>query len=244
MTKAELRQKIKDIEPDNSVATDSRATRDALQRELRAARRRRASREAATAVPAALRYRVEEDGTYSWKLFDDDITPITDLAYGKDLPMIGSIHPSIDGVALRVASRDSGLKIVAGDLCVREEFDPRRVYVTANGSNVTYKRDEGELIVLWSYKHNDEIAVGKRVVLNLTPRHAQPVAVMNRRKTQKIVAAWLIANNPGITGAELTAALAEAFPANRVSSRHGPHYLSLSRRGRLPEPPDEDPREW
>ena len=62
--------------------------------------------------------------------------------------------------------------------------------------------------------------------------------------TQKSLSAYLIAANPSITGVELTTLLREAFPLARVEGRHGPHYLSLSRTGKLPEASEDDPRTW
>lgn len=39
--------------------------------------------------------------------------------------------------------------------------------------------------------------------------------------------------NGAVKGDALTAILAETFPSNRVSGRHGPHYLSHARTGKL-----------
>ena len=63
--------------------------------------------------------------------------------------------------------------------------------------------------------------------------------------TQQQLAAWLIHSNPIIDSGELTARLAVAFPppAYRVGARHGAHYLSLYRTGKL-DVPDSDPRDW
>lgn len=62
--------------------------------------------------------------------------------------------------------------------------------------------------------------------------------------TQKLLASYLIANDPNITAAGLTAILQEEFPSCKVGKRHGSHYISQSKNGRLPEPPSEDPRSW
>lgn len=45
----------------------------------------------------------------------------------------------------------------------------------------------------------------------------------------------LVVNTTGgtVKGDALTAILAETFPSNRVSGRHGPHYLSHARTGKL-----------
>lgn len=63
--------------------------------------------------------------------------------------------------------------------------------------------------------------------------------------TQRQLAGWLIRSNPNISAGDLTARLASAFPppAYKVGLRHGPHYLSLYRTGKL-DVPDSDPRDW
>jgi hypothetical protein len=43
-----------------------------------------------------------------------------------------------------------------------------------------------------------------------------------------------IEQGQALTDAELTRALAEAFPNASVGNRHGKHYMSLARKGRLP----------
>jgi hypothetical protein len=61
--------------------------------------------------------------------------------------------------------------------------------------------------------------------------------------TQSQFAAWLIHSNPRLTARELTAELAVAFPppAYNVGARHGAHYLSKYRTGKL-DVPQADPR--
>lgn len=63
--------------------------------------------------------------------------------------------------------------------------------------------------------------------------------------TQKDLAAWLIHSHPTITAGELTAKLAAAFPppVYRIGTRHGGHYLSLYRTGKL-DVPASDPQDW
>ena len=243
MKKADIRTAIQALEPNNAVCRDSRATRADLLAELRSAKRRRASEEAARATPCVMVWREEENEYYSWKFLVGNEAQCP-LQHGADLPMPGSIHPDVCGNPLRVSKMTSGLEIFCGDLCVRDEFDARRVYSTQSGSSVTYKRVEGDLVVLWSYKHGNEIALGAKVQLTRLNRKAQPTVQSKKRKTQKVVASWLISQQPDITGSELTELLKEAFPSHTVSARHGPHYQSLSRKGKLPEPPDEDPRNW
>lgn len=243
MTKKELLSKIEDLEPNNPILTDARVTNEALTAELKAARRRTATAKSAKATPANMKFRLEENERYSWKLFVDEVQ-MAELNHGMDLPELGSIHPDYNGRPLKVATRREGMPIIAGDLSIRDEFDERRVYETASGTAVTFKRIQDDLVVLWSYRHSDEIAIGQGTELFRLNRKAQPVAQNKQRKTQKVVAAWFISQMPNITGTELTRQLREVFPAHRISDRHGPHYLSLSRKGRLPEPPEEDPRDW
>jgi hypothetical protein len=194
------------------------------------------------AAPVKILVRNEASG-YSWKFVSESQTfgPF----FGQVAPKIGDAvsiptKPPIDVVVAEVGDH---LNITAGDLAARDKFDPRRVYTTTNGTSVVYKRTEGTRVVLWSYKINGEIMVSNSVEMSASDRVAEPVA-SGRRPTQKLLAAYLIGQNPVITPQELTAQLAEAFPEAGVGKRHGPHYLSQSRRGRLPEPPDSDPRDW
>lgn len=63
--------------------------------------------------------------------------------------------------------------------------------------------------------------------------------------TQWQLAAWLIHSNPSLTASQLTAELAVSFPpsAYKVGPRHGAHYLSKFRTGKL-QVPESDPRGW
>jgi hypothetical protein len=63
--------------------------------------------------------------------------------------------------------------------------------------------------------------------------------------TQRDLAAWLIHSNPTITAGELTAKLAAAFPppVHKIGTRHGGHYLSLYRTGKL-NVPVSNPQDW
>ena len=72
-----------------------------------------------------------------------------------------------------------------------------------------------------------------------------PPLDLGRPFTQRQLAGWLIHSNPTISAGDLTARLAAAFPppAYNVGLRHGPHYLSLYRTGKL-DVPDSDPRDW
>lgn len=134
------------------------------------------------------------------------------------------------------------LKFTTGDLREREKFDPRRIFELASGSRVAFKRVENGRVVMWSYTKKCEVAMNTSIELVPTDDHAAAIAGKGSKLTQKILAAWLIKNNPEITGSELELEIMGQFPNCRVGKRHGNHYLSLSRRGKLPEPPDEDPR--
>lgn len=248
MKKDELRDAIRGVEPDNTVAANARTSHAALTNELKAAKRRKANRDKDQAIPVTALYRLEDKERLSWKLVlqGNGDNGDGELFHGLELPMKGSILPSPDETnPFMVIEHSKGLEIHAGDLAVREEFDPRRIYVTPNGSNAVFKRlhSNGKPI-LWSYKMQGEIMIGRGVRLERTERMAKPTASASRRMTQKILAAFLIADNPEMTGGTLTDLLREAFPSARIGSRHGPHYLSLSRNGRLPEVPDSDPRHW
>jgi hypothetical protein len=111
---------------------------------------------------------------------------------------------------------------------------------------VAFQRLDGNRVILWSYKHQSEISISNRVKLERTPRTAARIATKKRKNTQKLTAAYLIAQNPQVGDKELNRLLKEAFPSANIKldGRHGKHYLSLSRRGHLPVAPDTDPREW
>jgi hypothetical protein len=164
-------------------------------------------------------------------------------------PVQGSrvVTSVVDGVTVMgvVAAIRDWDPVTAGDLQHLEKFDPRRVYATPNGTNVVFKRVDAGMTVLWSYKTQGEIKIGANVVLVRTDRQAEPTASSgSKRMTQRVLAAYLIAQDPDISAKELTEALSEAFPEAVVGRRHGAHYLSHSRNGRLPEAPATDPRTW
>lgn len=247
-TKEDMKKEILAIEPNNSIAISEAASHSDLKTELRSVKRRQEAKIKAEAIPVKVSYRLEDGEIMSWKFVDDSGDEvISTLQYGDQLPTVGSVIEVANGddtVVIRITGHSSGLTITAADLAVREKFDPRRIYVTPNGTLVIFKRIENGRAVLWSYKTQSEIMISGRIALDRTDRQGMPVASSGRKMTQKILAAYLIAVNDRITGAELTMALREAFPNNAISSRHGPHYLSLSRNGKLPEPPEDDPREW
>lgn len=243
MTKGDLKQTILDIEPGNEVASDPRSSHPQLATELTKVRERAAERSTTPATPGTARYRVEDSG-FSWRVEAEDF--LGKLSSGPTLPSIGTRVPNDEGDPVEITEHASGLAIRAEDLEHREGFDPRRIYVTKSGNDVVFKRvDAGSgKPILWSFRQNMEIMVGKSVELERTDRTAKPTANAGRQMNQKNFAAYIIARNPAITGAELTALLREAFPNARVADRHGPHYLSLSRNGKLPEASEDDPRTW
>lgn len=244
-TKEQLTEMIRQLEPQNAIISRPIAaiSHDALMKELKAAKRRSASKHKSEAVPATLVYREEDGQLISWRLRANGEF-LTPLSYGPEMPMIGDVVPNDDAEPLRVVDQRGGLDIVSGDLEVREQFDPRRIYATPNNTRVTFKRTENNRVVLWSYRIQGEIMIGCNVVMERTDSKAKPTASNRPKLTQKLLAAYLISQNPEITASELTGEIRNAFPHNRIGDRHGPHYLSLSRRGHLPEPPDTDPRQW
>ena len=243
MKKSELIGAILEVEPENKVAKSSRAGQPELTRELAAVKRRRATRERHTAVPGACVFRIESEELKSWKILLKDGRQ-SSLQLGKKAPHVGEVVPFDDGSAVVIGEVDDGLTITAGDLSVRDTIDSRQIYTTPNGTNVVFKRIQAGRIVLWSYKTQTEIMTGAHIELERTGRRAQPVAQKKRRMTQKILASWLISQNPSMTSSELTALMEGSFPSAQVGARHGPHYLSLSKSGKLPEAPDTDPRTW
>lgn len=198
-------------------------------------------------VDGTVRHRPEGDSHHFWVAYGPDGCRLG-CARTTYVPTVGSTVRLPVGpdptVAVRVGASSPGLAITAADLQHRESFDPRRIYETPNGTRVVYKRVERGRVVLWSYKSQAEIMIAGTVELEPTEAVAQPTASSRRKITQKLVAAWLISQNPDITGAQLTAELRRAFPNNKIDTRHGPHYISHSRNGKLPEPPDSDPRDW
>jgi hypothetical protein len=241
MTKDKMREEILLAEPNNEIAKASSSTHAELTKELSAVKRRKASRASSEAVPAVVQYRLEGEENMSYKLVDGSGRELTGLIYADELPSIGLVMDTDRGKA-KVTKHDNGLKIAAADLAAREAFDARRIYTTPNGTSVVYKRQDGGRVVLWSYRVQAEIMIGGQVALTRTDRTAQPTASRQRRLTQKLLASWLISQNPDITANELFTELKETFPSAAIGPRHGPHYLSLSRNGHLPEPPDSDPR--
>jgi hypothetical protein len=191
--------------------------------------------------------RTEDDGkvtTWKARMPDGRLSSLRVVNGSDGVPRVG-VTITIEEIGqVVVAEVGSDLQILTGDLVMREAFDPRRVYETPNSTSVVFKRVDQKTgkIVLWSYKANAEIMVNDKMVLQWTDRQAKPTAAREKKLTQKSLAAWLIANEPNITGKELTLALRRAFPEAAIGDRHGPHYLSLSRKGKLPEAPDEDPR--
>ena len=244
-TKGQLIKDILALEPNNEVVNRSKVSHSDLTKELAAAKRRDKEKKSAEAIPAEVRYRTEGDTILSWEIrATEDGRVIGALSYGDELPMIGQIISIGEGECVRISRHTAGLDITAGHLSVRERFDQRRIYVTTNGTKVTYKRRENGRVVLWSYKHQGEIAIGNHVVIERTDAVAKPTAAVRKKMTQKVFASWVIANNPSISGRQLTQELRDAFPQAAIGDRHGPHYLSLSKNGRLPEAPDSDPRTW
>lgn len=244
MSRDELRDAIKDLEPKNSVAADKTASVSQLRAELLAAKARRDIEMNVPPLEGSVSFRIEDTG-FSWRIDAEDYSG--PLEYGSSLPTVGSIVQTSEGTRIMVVDHTANLLIRAGDLAnFREKFDQRRVYTTSNGADVVYKRtdpDTGKPI-LWSYKTRMEITVGLNMTLTRTQKSAPPIATIGKKMTQKVLAAYLIAQNPDITGPELTAVLVEEFPQCRISPRHGPHYISLSRSGNLPEPSSDDPRLW
>ena len=248
-TKEAMRSSIVKLEPNNEVANRSSSGHAALKTELAAVKRRHQVKTASSAVQSILSYRLEDHDVMCWRLIDRSTgKAISELGYGNQLPLVNeliTIDPE-SGMMGRVSSHKEDLTIIAGDLPIRELFDARRIYTTPNGTSVVYMRQERGKVVLWSYKIHAEIMISGKVSLERTKRKSQPVARKKRKMTQKLVAAYLIADNPDITGMQLTLALKDAFPSANITEdgRHGPHYLSLSRNGKLPMAPEEDPRSW
>ena len=248
-TKDSMRAEILALEPDNEIVGQTKISHADLKTELTATKRRKQAKAASSALPAVAVYRLEDNNLICWRLCRrDTLASLMPLEYGDQLPIIGeliAVNPD-EGVTARVSSHRQGLNITTGDLPVRENFDARRIYVTPNGTNVVYMRQERSRVVLWSFKIQAEIMLGGNVPLERTDRKSQPVARKKRKMTQKLLASYLIASNPDVLPNELTGLLKEAFPSANISleGRHGPHYLSLSRNGKLPIAPEDDPRTW
>lgn len=93
--------------------------------------------------------------------------------------------------------------------------------------------------------HIDWAAEVTRITVDGGTDFPHPPRDLDRSSTQAQLAAWLIHSNPTIGAGELTRSLAAAFPPPmyKVGPRHGPHYLSLYRTGKLAVPVS-DPRDW
>lgn len=241
---ADLKRQIKELEPENKVAADPRATESRLERELKAAQRRTVQRrlsEGGAVAQATVRFRQEDDG-FSWKVEWPE--GLGEVEFGKELPPIGSVVGGENNEPLVVCEHIEGLTIHAADLMKRELFDPRRKYSPKMGGEIVFKRMEGGKPIVWAFGHCAEMRLSPSMVLTRTDQVAKPNAQQARIMTQKILSAYVIHLNPEITGPELTEILRRAFPNASIGKRHGPHYLSLSRNNKLDEPPDSDPREW
>lgn len=251
-TKEQIRNSILELEPENVIANQGTSSHKDLKAEFAAVKRREEMRTAQSALPVMVSFRLEDKEYMSWKLVDKSTgEPMTRLFYGMEMPVRGElITIDVDNaeqpVTVCVHGQEQDLDILASDLPDREVFDSRRIYTTPNGTNVTFQREERGRIVLWSYKSQMEIAIGGSNLLERTDRMAPSVARKKRKMTQKILAAYLISQDPDITKQDLSALLKEAFPSANISvdGRHGAHYLSLSRTGKLPVASEDDPRTW
>lgn len=245
--KTELRQSILGKDPVNAVALDPRSTEvQLIEEQARLKALEIESIDPASALPAVVKWRAEEVGGYSWKIEGEDY--LSELYYGSALPKIGTKALDEDGTGFVVTDHEAGLTIRAVDLITREQFDPRRIYSSKGGNNVVFKRIDSSTgkPVIWSFSQSAEIVTGPNTELTRTDNVAKPTAASHLKMTQKSLAAYLIAQNPEIRKEELTKALKEAFPSARIAEdgRHGAHYLSLSRTGKLPEATPDDPRLW
>ena len=238
------RDKIKIIDPANKVALDPKSTPAQLERELSRVQRVAVTKKP-DETPAVVKYRHEESGGFSWHIESPDF--YSEIQHGKELPFIGITMADDEGGTLRVSEHVECTTIRASDLAGREEFDQRRIYrVKSTGTEVVFKRLDpktGKPIV-WSFGTGMEIIVGNGMEMIRTDRTARPTARNGGQMTQKNLAAYLIGQNPAISATQLTQELRDAFPQLQVGDRHGPHYLSLSRTGRLAEAPTTDPRTW
>jgi uracil-DNA glycosylase len=93
-------------------------------------------------------------------------------------------------------------------------------------------------------RHIDWAADVTRITIDGGTNFPEPPPNLDRSCTQAQLAAWLIHSNPTIGAGQLTRSLAAAFPPPiyKVGPRHGPHYLSLYRTGKL-SVPASDPRD-
>jgi hypothetical protein len=245
-TKDDIRANILKVEPENAVALDPAAPHKALADEMKNVKKRQDDKTKKDSINVGVLYRMEDDNKMSWKFVDDEGEPVVNrLFFGAQLPIVGNIISVSDTLNVVVKSAPkAGLTICAGDLEFREAFDCRRIYLTGNGTKVVFKRTENDRTVLWSYRVQSEVMINRKVQLDRTEDLASAAAVIKKKMTQKVLAAFLISRDPNIAPNQLTAELQNAFPQALISSRHGPHYLSLSRNGKLPEPSEDDPRTW
>lgn len=245
MNKNDLRRKITTIDPNSKIAVDQKSTIPQLERELMRVQRVAVSGRASDEITATVKFRHEESGGFSWHIESSDF--YSEVQHGRELPLIGTTSTDDEGNTLRITEQTECGTIRACDMCNREIFDPRRIYrVKTTGVEVVFKRVDqaaGKPVV-WSFGTGMEIMIGVGMEMIRTDRTAKPIARCGGMMTQKNLAAFLIGQDSSITAAELTEALREAFPSSNVGDRHGPHYLSLSRNGRLPEAPATDPRTW
>ena len=244
-TKDQLRGELLSIEPDNVVAASSSASHSELSAELRNARRRAAPPEP---VDVTVLHREEFDNKYSWVALLDGVK-VHGPIFSSSIPYVGCIFDLESGRKAKVISAAEGLEVLVRDLADRDPHDPNRIYETPKGTEVKFKRVEKGRTILFSFKSADEIMLPEDSVLTVTNSTARPKAEPGKKMTQKVLAAFLIAkyredNGRDIIGKDLTEALRQAFPDANIGDRHGPHYLSLSRKGKLCEPPDSDPRDW
>ena len=244
MTRSALKAEILKLEPNNRVAVDTRTSYGQMAAEYECVKVRSKNRpDGVTMEPATVKYMSEKVG-FSYRIEGEDF--LGDYTYTPvALPEIGYWFID-DGTTFEVVEHLPGLTIRAGDLDKRESFDPRRIYTVKAGNEVVFKRIDSATgkPVLWSYRQSMEIIVSPLMELTPTESYAKASASGHKTMTQKVFAAWAISRSPDITGKELTALLMETFPNHNVTTRHGPHYLSLSKNGRLPEAPDDDPRLW
>ncbi len=97
----------------------------------------------------------------------------------------------------------------------------------------------------WIQAYINWAAEVTRITINGGTNFPQGPRNLDRSFRQAQLAAWLIYSNPTISAVELSGQLSAAFPrpTYKVGPRHGPHYLSLYRTGKLAVP-ESDPRDW
>jgi uracil-DNA glycosylase len=170
---------------------------------------------------------------------------------GAALPRSGS--PCADRYLAQVVRQVQPSVVVAVGAPARAYLASRRI-----SGSAPFKSWIGDLVVpvaavphpaSWGKKGLNEYIQWAADIIRTTvdggTTFRQPPRIYSRGLGQRQLAAWLIHSDPSLTAEQLTAQLAAAFPppAYNVGSRHGPHYLSLYRTGKL-EVPDSDPRDW